>query len=180
MAEVRQQAAIEAERRQRAEAEAADLARSEIELDRPAEATGVVQTSVPVLDHIPPGERQVGLYLRYGRIYLMHQWGPDGERLGPNPDHFMITPRSADTQTARPRPGTGLLVGGPRLREELSGLLSPFPSKDWVVGFAVHQDSFGYFQAVKQALIELGYRYEPLPTGPNRSIQDSGDKARAQ
>jgi len=180
LAAIREQATVEAERRKRAESEAADLAHFAVELDRPTQPSGVIQTNVPVLDQVAPDKRQVGLYLRYGRIYLMHQWGPDGERRGPNPGHFVITPRSGDSQTARARPDAGLPADGPLLREELGSLLKPFPADAWVVGFAVHQDSFDHFQAVKRALVALGYQYEPLPTGPNHGIQDSGGNARAQ
>jgi hypothetical protein len=177
---IRKRVTIEADRREWAEREAAELARAAIELDRSAAARGIIQVNVPILENLTPGKRQIGLFLRHGRVYLMHRWGPDGERLGPNPDHFVITPRRGGDQTARARPEMGLPVDDPLFREALTAILKPFPPDDWVVGIAVHQDSFFGFQSAKHALIELGYKYEPLPTGPSHPIQDNGDGAQAQ
>ena len=178
----REAAAHQADRKQRAEKEAAELARSAIERDRPDEASGTVQTTVvPVLEPITPGSRrQLGLYLRFGRVYVMHRWGPDGKRMGPNPDHFVITTRPDGSQTARARPEAGIVVDDGDARRALTDILVPFPPQGWIVAVVVHQDSFAQFQTVKHVLISLGYEYEPIPAATGQSISDSGGAGRAQ
>lgn len=178
----REAAAHQADRKQRAEQEAAELARSAIERDRPDEASGTVETTVvPVLEPLTPGgRRQLGLYVRFGRVYVMHRWGPNGERLGPNPDHFVITTRPDGSQAARARPEAGFVVNDTTARRALTDVLVPFPPQGWVVGLVVNQDSFAQFQRIKQVLIELGYQYEPIPAATGQSISDSGGTGRAQ
>lgn len=182
VATARKEATAQAERRRDAERDAAELARSALELDRQADVTGSVQTTItPILEQIPADtKRQVAIYLRYSRLYLMHRWGADGDRLGPNPDHFVIAPRPDGGLSARARPDAGVSVDDTAMRDELAALLQPFPPDRWIVAIVVYEDSFSQFQAVKQAIIGLGYQYEPIPTGPTGLIQDFGGKPRAQ
>lgn len=178
----RHEAAEQAERKQQAEQEAAELARSAVELDQPDEASGTVKTTVfPVLEPVlPGGRRQLGLYMRYGRLYVMHRWGPNGERLGPNPEHFVITTRPDGTQSARARPEAGILLSDPGARRALADVLSPFPPAGWFIALVVHDDSFAQFQLVKQMAIESGYQYQPIPAKAGQRISDSGGDAMAQ
>ena len=67
----------EARRRRQAETEAAELARSAVELDRPVDPTLIVQTAqLPELSTTQ--KDQIGLLMHYGRVYVMHESGPAG------------------------------------------------------------------------------------------------------
>jgi hypothetical protein len=118
--------------------------------------------------------------MRYGRLYIMHRWSDAGERVGPNPDHFLVV-RSADaSQVATARPEAGLVADAITLQRELPRLLSRFPPDGWVVAIAVYEDSFNQVQTVKSVLVGLGYQYDLIRTGTSNPIQDGGGVARGQ
>jgi hypothetical protein len=163
----------QADRRKRAEERAAELAKAAIELDKPVDPTRITQTArLPELE--PTKKEQIGIYMRYGRVYVMHAWGPGGERLGPNTEHFVVTSRSDGRQSARARPDAGYIADGSTVTKTLRNILRHHPAEAWVVALGVHEDSFSQFQAVKAALVELGYQYEPLIIRKESGLWDSG------
>ena len=94
-----------------AQAESLILARAAIELEQKLNAVPKERdVERPIL--APSTLPQVGLYLRYGRIYMMHEWSQDLVRRGPNPEHFFVE-NNGDTQTATPRPAAGISVKSP-------------------------------------------------------------------
>lgn len=179
MAEIKPRAEKEAERRRSLEEEAAALAKLAVELDRPVDSAKIVQTAVlPVLG--ATDKKQIGLYLRYGRLYVMHRWTDAGEQLGPNPDHFLVVSKPDGTQAATARPDAGCIADAATVQRDLARTLRSFSADGWVVGVVVYDDSFAQFQAVKAALVELGYEYEPIRTGPGNPVRDRGGSSRAQ
>lgn len=179
LSEIKPEAEKEAERRRVVEAEAKELAKLAVDLDRPVDSAKIVQTAVlPVLGATE--KKQIGLYMRYGRLYVMHRWNEAGERLGPNPEHFLIAQQPDATQTATARPDAGFIADAATVRRELVRILKAFPPDQWVVGVVVYEDSFAQFQAVKAALVELGYEYEPIRTGPGNPVRDRGGSSRGQ
>jgi len=170
----------QAKRRHEAEADAANLAKAAVELDRPVDPTLIVQTAqLPEL--AATKKDQIGLLMQYGRVYVMHEHGPAGERLGPNPEHFVITTREDGRQSAKARPDAGHIADGATVKEMLRQVLGRYRSEKWVVAVIVHEDSFSQFQTVKAALIQLGYQYEPITARFKVGIWDSGgNSARGQ
>ncbi|MFM7135801.1 MAG: hypothetical protein ACKO1M_01850 [Planctomycetota bacterium] len=160
---------------------AAELAEAAIQLDRPPGATEVEQTvSLPSLR--PSMKDEVGLYIRFDRVFMMHAWR-GGERLGPNTDQFVVAALPAGggvNQVARPKPGAGLLVNPASIRADLRRLLQPFPPGQFVVGLIVFEDSFDVFQLIKAAIVEAGYEYRPLALRPGESVVDFGGTGEAQ
>ena len=161
--------------------EAAELAKAALQLDRPQGATEVEQTvSLPSLR--PSMKDEVGLYIRFGRIFMMHSWR-GGQRLGPNTEQFVVAALPAGggvKQVARPKPGAGLLVKPTSIKADLRGLLQPFPPGQFVVGLIVFEDSFDVFQLIKTAIVEAGYEYRPLALRPGESVVDFGGTGEAQ
>lgn len=179
LAETKLRAEREAERRRVLEEEAARLARLAVDLDRPLDSMEIVQTAVlPVLGATQ--KKEIGLYMRYGRLYVMHRWSDEGERLGPNTEHFVVVSKADGTQTATARPDAGVIADAATIQRELKQLLSRFPADRWVVGLVVYDDSFSQFQAVKAALVELGYQYNPIRTGQGNPVRDRGGTSRGQ
>lgn len=179
LSEIKPQAEKESERRKVLEEEAAALARLAVDLDRPVDSAKIEQTVVlPVLG--ATDKKQIGLYLRYGRLYVMHRWTDAGERLGPNPDHFLVVSKPDGTQAATARPDAGFIADATTVRPEIARILRSFPADRWAVGLVVYEDSFSQFQAVKAALVELGYQYVPIRSGPGDPIRDRGGGSRAQ
>ena len=112
----------QAKRLRHAEERAAELARAAIELDRPVDPTRITQIArLPEL--AASKKEQFGIYMRYGRIYVMHEWGPAGERLGPNTQHFVITSRIDGRQSAQARPDAGFIADGATSTQMLRNIL---------------------------------------------------------
>lgn len=163
----------QAELRRKAEELAAELAKAAIELDRPVDPTQITQTArLPELTALQ--KKQFGILMRYGRVYVMHDRGPNGERLGPNAQHFVITQRPDGSQTAQARPDAGYIADGATVKKTMKDILRQYPADAWVVAVIVHEDSFAQFQTVKSALVNLGYQYEPIIRRQKEGIWDSG------
>jgi hypothetical protein len=122
-------------------------------------------------------KRQVGIYLRFGKIYLMHRW-LNAVRAGPNPDFFVVAP--GNPPVARPKPGAGVPIEAETASREMLRMLRPFPPDEWVVAIVVFHDSFDEFQLVKQAIVAADYEYQPILVGEGGSVFDSGGQGRAQ
>ena len=168
-----------AQQRAKAEEMAANLAALASELDRPIDPERIEQTAtLPELTST--SKNQIGLFMRYGRVYVMHQWSPAGMRLGPNADHFVISTRPDGNQSAKARPDAGCLADQATIKSALREILRDFPPDNWVVGLVVNEDSFPQFQTVKSTLVALGYQYEPFPIEVGNGAWDMGGSARGQ
>jgi hypothetical protein len=125
----------------------------------------------------PNPKRQVGLLLRYNKLYMMHTWR-NGVRLGPNPEHFIVT--DGTPPVARAKPTAGIPVTEDTIAGDIRRLLTQFPANDWVVAVVVCEDSFGAFQTVKIAILEAGYEYRPLSLARGKAIADTGGQSESQ
>ena len=115
---------------------------------------------------------QVGLFLKYGRVYFVHEWGPgrNPDQVGPNVDDFNVQP-GWFFNTAKPKPHCGIPIdAGGAGSAALVRRLEQFPASDWFVVLVVCEDSFDYFQSVKAQLVELGYRYYLFPLATGESV----------
>jgi hypothetical protein len=164
-----------------AQEEAASLAAAALQMERPPEANEIEQTvSLPSLR--PSMKREVGLYVRFDKIFMMHYWR-NGERLGPNTDQFIIVPLPAGDgvrQVARPKPAAGMPVSDATIADDLRRLLQPFSPDRFVVSMVVFEDSFDVFQVIKSAIVRNGYEYRPIPLRSGESVVDSGGQGEAQ
>ena len=171
------------ERRQAAErdrdaaaATAAELARVRLEMEPDESPATIVQTAgMPTLRSTD--KQQVAVYVRFGKMFMMHAWR-DGVRLGPNSEQFVVTP--GNPPVARPKPATGVAVRTRTIAADLRRLLGRFPPTEWVVAVVVYSDSFEEFQLLKQAMVNAGYEYNPIPVKPGGSVFDSGGDSQAQ
>jgi hypothetical protein len=164
-----------------AQKEAARLAEAALQIDRPPGASEIVQTvTLPSLR--PSLKIEVGLYVRFDRIFMMHTW-KNGERLGPNTEQFVIAPLpdgNSARQVARPKPATGMLVNADTITADLRRLLQSFPPDRFVVSMVVFEDSFDVFQLIKAAIVRNGYEYRPISLRPGGSVVDHGGRGEAQ
>ena len=155
---------------------AATLTRSRLDLETAEQRPTIdVVAGFPTLRETE--KRQVGLYLRFGRLYMMHAWR-NGERLGPNAEHFFVAP--GEPPVAVPRPGAGVVVTDATIRDSVRRMLADFPPRDWVVAAVLFGDSHEHFQLLRKALVESGYEYNPIPVRPGGSVFDTGGTSQAQ
>lgn len=123
--------------------------------------------------------RQVGLFLKYGRIYFTHQWdnGAYPIRIGPNVDDFDIKPGIL-WNVAKPLPHKGIPIdAGGGSSEKLNQELVRFPAQNWYIAIIVAKDSFEYFQSVKNQVLNLNYRYQIILLEEGKSVMDNSDQA---
>lgn len=160
---------------------AAEIAEAAVQLDRPQGPTEVEQTvGLPSLR--PSVKNEVGLYIRFDKIFMMHAWR-GRERLGPNTEHFVVASLPGGDgvrQVARPKPGAGIPVNPTTINADLRKLLQPFPPGEFVIGLIVFEDSFDVFQWIKAAVVAAGYEYRPLALRPGESVVDFGGTGEAQ
>ena len=115
---------------------------------------------------------QVGLFLKYGHVYFVHEWepGPNPDQVGPNLEDFTVKP-GWFYNTAKPKPHRGIPIdAGGSESAALARRLEQFPSRNWFVVLVVCEDSFDYFQSVKAQLVGLGYRYHLMPLAASESV----------
>lgn len=163
-----------------AKEEAARLAAAVLAMEEAAAKE--VERTVGLPNLRPSAKEQVGLYLRFDRLFMMHDW-EDGRRMGPNTDQFVVVPVEGDDgvqQVARPKPGAGLAIDAATVRQTVRRLLAPFPPGRFAVSLIVFDDSFDVFQPVKQAIVDAGYEYRPMPLRAGESVVDFGGEGRAQ
>lgn len=123
--------------------------------------------------------RQVGLFLKYGRVYFTHQWnkGINPNRTGPNIDDFHVQPGML-WNVAKPLPHKGIPIdAGGASSEKLNQELVRFPAQNWYIALIVAKDSFDYFQSVKNQVLNLGYRYQVILLNEGKSVMDNSDQA---
>lgn len=163
-----------------AKEEAARLAAAVLAMEEAAAQK--VERTVGLPNLRPSAKEQVGLYLRFDRLFTMHDW-EDGRRMGPNTDQFVVVPVEGDDgvqQVARPKPGAGLAIDAATVRKTVGRVLGPFPPGRFVVSLIVFDDSFDVFQVVKEAIVEAGYEYRPMPLRAGESVVDFGGVGEAQ
>jgi len=164
------------ERRTAAREEAEELARAAARLDGPPRKRVLEQTAaLPRLR--PSGKQQFGIYVRFGRMFVMHVW-QGGNRVGPNPEHFIVTGDSPPV--ARPRPAAGIPIEAETIEREFARLLRAHPRDRFVVALVVFDDSFDEFQTLKAAVVGAGYEYCPIPLSDGEPVMDSGGSGEAQ
>ncbi|MEO1990497.1 MAG: hypothetical protein ABGW78_01080 [Pirellulales bacterium] len=169
----------QAKQRKQLEERSIELAKLAVELDRPVDPK-TINLSATLPELVTSEKKQFGLFMRYGRIYQMHIYSDTGKRLGPNEQDFFITVRSDGTQVAKAKPNAGIIADSSTIKDTIANLLRPFPSTDWVIAVVVNKDSFGQFQTVKSALVELGYQYEPFGLLHDEGVWDRGGTAKGQ
>jgi hypothetical protein len=162
--------------RANAVAEAESLVQLRDKLERSSQTSSIEQTAGMPTIH-DTHKQQVGIYVRFGRVFLMHLWR-HGSRLGPHPAYFVVTP--GNPPVARPKPGAGIPIKADTIDAELGKMLEDFPPAGWVVAVVVFGDSFEEFQLVKRSVVEKSYEYNPMPVKPGGSVFDSGGDSRAQ
>lgn len=117
------------------------------------------------------GSIEAVVLLRYGRWYMLHE-GPFGGNL--NRDDFFILESNRRITSITPKPHKGHLVTPESLQELMSLLKKRFPSSRFHITVAVWDDSFGDFNAVKDALSAGGYRYRTLTCDSSSRLTNQG------
>ncbi|MDB5349541.1 MAG: hypothetical protein JWN86_788 [Planctomycetota bacterium] len=124
-------------------------------------------------------KESIALEVRYGRLYILHAFGPGNVRIGPNLEDYVILAESADGLSVRPNPAAGLPIRkGDTLKQALAQRLARFPTRTCYLDIIARTDSFEIFGDLRSALSELGYEVGILPVATDDPVIDRGGAAR--
>ena len=120
-------------------------------------------------------KHEIQVELRYGRFYVWHRYGPDGNRLGLNTDEYVVLGESTTEIRTTPIPSAGTLVAEtPEAITALRARLKGFaPNRD-CIGIVVYPESYEQFAVVKKVLVQLGFEYRLIPAKDGDKFQDRG------
>ncbi len=120
-------------------------------------------------------KREVSVILRYGRLYLWHDYDLRLNRTGLNTRDFVVISDDGDELVTRPKPTAGIpLDDSPECQTAIDRLLRRFSPRDFRLGIIVRPDSYGKFQYLRNRAIALRYDYRVIPAETDSQIFDRG------
>lgn len=144
---------------------------SQLETERQARTQEV---RLPVL-RSKAGKREVAVIVRYGRVYLWHEYDQNENRVGLNTRDFVVIDDSADKIVARPNPLRGIrLDNSEGAGAAIRRMLSRFDPQRFYVGVIVRPDSYGVFQHFRNQLLTSHFEYRLVPVDADTSMTDTG------
>jgi hypothetical protein len=123
-------------------------------------------------------KREIGLIVRYGRVYFWHRYDRFGNRLGLNTDEFVIVEDHGPDLETIPKPYAGLPIGDLHARTALAVQLREFDNRRHYLALVVWEDSFDVFQLLKKVVVDLGFEYRLMPVAAGECILDRGGSER--
>lgn len=121
------------------------------------------------------GKREVGVIIRYGRLYVWHEYDRNQRPIGLNTRDFVILGEEDDGLVTRPNPNRGLrLDDRPETQQAIAALLKPFDRDRFYIAIILRPDSFGAFRDFRDQVITLGYEYRLMPVEADTPISDRG------
>ena len=119
--------------------------------------------------------QEIGLVLRYGRLYVWHQYGPGQLRLGLNTDDFVVVSEEGDGLVTRPKPTAGVVLNEtPASQAAVRRVLKQFDPRSSYLVVIARPDSYGVFRHLRDRALEMGFEYRLLPGGTNDPVSDRG------
>ncbi|WDI43738.1 hypothetical protein [Bremerella sp. P1] len=118
---------------------------------------------------------EVGVILRYGRMYVWHRYGRGGSRLGLNTDEFVVVGSQGTSVITQPIPTAGIPLRDDDLsRGRLRERLSQFSPRSNVIAVIVRPDSYRQFNVLRDVLLDEGFEYRLMPMDQNGEVADRG------
>lgn len=120
-------------------------------------------------------KNEVGLILRYGRMYVWHRYDRFGNRLGLNSDEFVVVADHGDELVTQPNPAAGTpLNQQDETKRQIRDRLRQFDPSDVYMVVVVRQDTFPHFRILRDILIEMGFEYRLMPMQDGTAVRDRG------
>ena len=118
---------------------------------------------------------EIGLVLRYGRMYVWHKYSEGLWRGGLNTDDFVIVSTELGGIVTRPKPNAGTaLEDSAASRAAVRKILKQFRPDMSILAIIVRPDSYDAFKYVRDTAIELGFEYRLMPADTDTAIYDRG------
>ena len=119
-------------------------------------------------------KREVGLVLRYRRLYVWHRYEADGERGGLNTDDFLLLGKNGEVLLTAPKPWGGVEVTEQTGIGSAEKLLRRFSPRQYAVSICIWPDSYDRYGIVRDRLKRLGFDIRPITPEPDGGIVDRG------
>lgn len=117
------------------------------------------------------GKRPIGIIVRYGRYYVLHEYDQFGFRNGLNRNDFFIVEDGVLAVQATPKPYGGVAVSD---QDGLSAALKHRDDATQFLDIAIWEDSFSEFQLLKTAMVNFGFEYRLTLVRNGGGIVDQG------
>jgi len=126
----------------------------------------------------PSDKQEVGIVLRYGRLYVWHRYGRGGTREGLNTDEFVVLEDTDGQVRSTPNPAAGTAIDETdQSAREVTARLSAFDPSYKVFAVIIWPDSFDQFRQVKEAMLQLGFNYRLMPMELGEKVYDRGGQS---
>jgi hypothetical protein len=120
-------------------------------------------------------KRQAGIILKYGRMYVWHEYDRNGERLGLNINDFVVVSEDEDGILTAPRPNGGVpLDDSAASRTAIRARLGRFDPSRFYFLAVVSPDSFEAFHRLRDEIVAMGFEYAIMPKADGSPISDRG------
>lgn len=125
-----------------------------------------------------PLKQEIGLVLRYGRLYLWHEYDSNLRRSGLNEADFIVVSDKGGALFTRPDPTRGILLdGSEEMKNKIRNLLRRFKDHDLYPVLVVRPDSFGVFRHARDVIVSMGFEYRLIHVPDGLPVQDRGGRA---
>jgi len=119
-----------------------------------------------------PGISFVFVVIRFGRVYVWHQYDSALKRVGPNLEDFVVVGESSEGILTLPRVDRGIPLTEPDAAQRVRQRLKTFPPKRWAIDVAMWEDSFDHWGMLRRILVEDGYYYRMLLMKEGQTLVD--------
>jgi hypothetical protein len=116
----------------------------------------------------------VGLIVRFNRLYIWHNYDALGNRTGLNTDEFVVVEDRGTHVVTMPKPYAGVPLDESETAAQIADRLRQFNPRDVYFEVAIWGDSFASFQLFKNTIVRLGFEYRLIPIADGRAIRDRG------
>lgn len=123
-----------------------------------------------------PGISFVFVVIRFGRVYVWHQYDSALKRVGPNLEDFVVVGESSEGILTLPRVDRGIPLTEPDAAQRVRQRLKTFPPKRWAIDVAMWEDSFDHWGMLRRILVEDGYYYRMLLMKEGQTLVDRGGR----
>lgn len=117
---------------------------------------------------------EVGLIVRFKRLYFWHNYDAAGDAIGLNTDELEFDQRLGANILVGPKPQAGMPLEGDDAPARIAARLKSFDPQSVHLAIPIWGDSFESFQTLKNTIVGLGFEYRLMPMKDDAILTDRG------
>lgn len=130
------------------------------------------KTSPPQMSREYGYRREIGVILKFGRLYFWHKY--DGSRKTFNAEDFHVVDEDGTSARTEPLPWRGIDLNAPGATEALDAAFSRFSPKNETIAMIIASDSYDEYAIVRDYLKDNLYRIRPIIGEKGGRVFDRG------